>query len=236
MASLTVVTINLRGVHDRWWKREPLLVRGLARLSPDVICAQEAATWCFQAHWLAWRLRRTTRRPYRAFHTPKRGRRGLFEGIATLSAVPVAGRASTALGGDGRVAQAVTVVIDGTSLRVVNTHLDHLSHRSELRVAQARRVLDWAYRGKVPALLAGDMNAVPGSEPVAAFSARLRSAHERPGLELAGTSPAWDARNIIDYVFLGEGLELLDSGVCLDAPVDGVWPSDHVGFWARVAF
>ena len=77
MTELTVVSLNLRGIHDRWWKREPLVVAGLAELDPDVVCLQEAATWCFQARWLAWRLSRRTGHEYHVAQARKRGYRGI---------------------------------------------------------------------------------------------------------------------------------------------------------------
>jgi endonuclease/exonuclease/phosphatase family metal-dependent hydrolase len=70
-------------------KREPLVVSGLAALDPDVICLQEAVTWCLQARWLAWRLSRRTGRRYHVAQSAKRGYRGILEGLAVISAFPL---------------------------------------------------------------------------------------------------------------------------------------------------
>lgn len=235
MASLTVASLNLRGVHDRWWKREPVIVRGLAGLEPDVICLQEAATWCLQAHWLAWRLRRATGRRYRAFHTPKRGFRALFEGVAIVTDLQVRARGSTGLGGDGRVAQGVLLAVEGGRLVVVNAHLSHRSAREALRAGQAARVLAWAFRRGRPGVLAGDLNDVAGSPALQALAPALRPAFEAVGAAVPPTSPAWSPRRAIDHLLVTSQVAVVEAGTFLDRAEGGVWPSDHIGLWARLA-
>jgi len=39
----------------------------------------------------------------------------------------------------------------------------------------------------------------------------------------------------IDYIWVSDKIEILDSGVCFNEPSgndDSLWPSDHVGVWA----
>lgn len=232
-AALTVVSLNLRGIHDRWWKREPLVVAGLAELDPDIICLQEAVTWCLQARWLAWRLSRRTGRRYHVAQSRKRGYRGILEGLAIISAYPLASKRRLALGEQGRVAQRVSLDLGGTPLVLANAHLDHRGTGSENRVAQAKRIARWL-DGPSPAVLCGDLNDRPESPALAVLTANFRSAHVEHGFEVKGTAPAWESGRVIDYILVSNGVVVVDAGTCLDQPVNGTWPSDHVGLWAKL--
>jgi endonuclease/exonuclease/phosphatase family metal-dependent hydrolase len=234
VAELTIVSFNLRGIRDRWWKREPLVIRGLAELRPDVICLQEAATWCLQARWVAWRLSRATGVRYRVRQTRKRGWRGLLEGVATLSRFPLENPAVLALGGEGRLALRA-VVRAGEGLAVANTHLEHHSHASALRRRQLRRIIDWIDGLPEPQVICGDLNDVPDSPTLGELGAGYRTAHG-PDLAIAGTSPAWNPHRVIDYILVVERVEVVEAGACLDKASGGTWPSDHVGLWAKLRF
>ena len=231
MPELTVVTFNLRGIHDRWWKREPLVIAGLAALRPDVVCLQEAATWCLQARWVAWRLSRRTGQRYDVRQARKRGWRGVLEGVATLSRHPLNAAAALPLGGSGRVALRTEV----RGLTLANAHLEHRSFASELRRQQLARIVRWLQPGDAPKVICGDLNDIPDSPALGALTETFRSAHG-PDLAIPGTSPAWNPHRVIDYVMVVEGVEVLEAGTCLDTPVHGTWPSDHVGLWAKLRF
>ena len=234
MAELIVATLNLRGVHDSWPRREPLVIAGLANLRPDVLCLQEAATWCLQAYWVAWRLSRRTGRKYRVSFAPKRGYRGLFEGIAILSALPKKQHRLLGLGGSGRVAQQVMVHVAGTRLVIANAHLEHRSHSAALRGSQVEAILGWLKDSPAPVIIAGDLNDVPESPALAAFGPGFRSIFAGLDVQLVGTSPAREPHRIIDYIMAVEDVEVLEAGKFLDEPLNGRWPSDHIGLWAKV--
>ena len=234
VAELTIATLNLRGVHDSWLRREPLVIAGLAKLQPDVLCLQEAATWCLQAHWVAWRLSRRTGRKYRVSFAPKRGYRGLFEGVAILSALPAGRHRTLALGGSGRVAQRVVAKADGRPVVVVNAHLEHRSRSAALRGSQVESILGWLKDSTHPAVVAGDFNDVPDSPALAALSPGFRSVFSGLDVQLVGTSPAREPHRIIDYIMAVEGVEVMDAGKFLDEPQNGRWPSDHIGLWAKI--
>ena len=232
--ALTVVSLNLRGIHDRWWKREPLVVSGLAALNPDIICLQEAATWCLQARWLAWRLSRRTGRRYHVTQAAKRGYRGIFEGLAVISAAPPDSKRRLALGQQGRVAQRVSLSFEGARVTIANAHLDHRGAGSENRVAQAKRIARWL-GGAGSAVLCGDLNDRPESPALEVLTKTFRSAHVEYGFEVKGTAPAWEAGRVIDYILVSNGIRVVGAGTCLDQPVNGTWPSDHVGLWAKLS-
>lgn len=231
--ALTIVSLNLRGIHDSWWKREPLVVAGLAELSPDIVCLQEAATWCLQARWLAWRLSRRTGRCYYVAQSRKRGYRGIFEGLAVISAHPLESKRRLSLGEQGRIAQRVSASFEDGSLVVANAHLDHRGTGSVNRVAQAKRIARWL-DGASPTVLCGDLNDRPESPALEVLTADFRSAHVEHGFEIKGTAPAWESGRVIDYILVSRGVGVVDAGTCLDRPVNGTWPSDHVGLWAKL--
>lgn len=236
MPELLVVSLNLRGIHDRWWKREPLVVRGLAELKPDVICLQEAATWFLQARWLAWRLSRATGRRYHTVQARKRGWRGISEGLAILSRQPMGRHARLPLGGGERVAQRIVVSIEGASLAVANAHLEHRSHGGQMRRQQVRSICRWLETLDEPIVLAGDFNDTPESPALQALAAGFRPAHPASGPQLAGTYPSWAPSRVIDYILVTAKVEVVGAGICLDTPTNGAWPSDHIGLWARLRF
>ena len=232
MVELKVVSLNLRGIHDRWWRREPLVVRGLAGLDADVICLQEAAPWCLQARWVAWRLGRATGRKYRVQQARKRGWRGLLEGLATLSRLPLAEHRVLALGPQGRVAQHVVADAQGRNICIANTHLDHRRNSQAIRRLQARSLARWLEARDEPIVLAGDFNDTPESDCLTALEPGFRVCHA--GAELRGTAPAWARARVIDYVLVTDKVEVLDAGTCFCEAVGGIWPSDHIGLWARL--
>jgi endonuclease/exonuclease/phosphatase family metal-dependent hydrolase len=232
MPEITVACLNLRGIRDRWRRREPLVVEGLAGLGADVICVQEAATWCLQARWLAWRLGRTRGQKYHVRQARKRGWRGALEGIAILSRLPLGRHDVLDLGG-GRIGLRTSLQPGGAPLVVVNTHLAHRSRDGAVRENQSRALLRWLGRA-TPAVVAGDLNDTPESAALRAFEGVWRAAHE-PGA-LAGTAPAWERRRVIDYILVSEAVDVLEAGTFLDAPVNGRWPSDHIGLWAKLRF
>lgn len=209
------------------------MVAGLAKLAPDVICLQEAATWCLQARWLAWRLSRRTGRRYHVSQARKAGYRGIFEGLAVLSASPAESKGRLRLGAQGRVAQRVRLSAGGRPV-VANVHFDHRGSGSDNRASQARRVVRWL-GASAPLVLCGDLNDQPDSPALAVLGEHYRSAHVEFGFEVKGTAPAWEAGRVIDYILVSPGMAVVEAGVFLDSPVNGVWPSDHVGLWARLS-
>ena len=242
---IVVASLNIHGMKQDWRERAPLVLAELARLEPDVLLIQEAARWAPQARWLAWRLSRMTLgRHYRAVSNRKRGWRGLIEGLATITRLPIRDRAMLDLGGDGRIAQRLTLATaGGGTFDVYNLHLANRDEDGPLRMAQVRRLAAWIEpRRGFPAIAGGDFNTPPGSEPLPAVPGGFRSAHlAAHGAEPPFTSPA-DSRpgegRVIDFIFVGGGLPVVGCETAF-GPVerDGrlVFPSDHLGLVCRVS-
>jgi endonuclease/exonuclease/phosphatase family metal-dependent hydrolase len=145
----------------------------------------------------------------------------------------------------------------------IQVHCTHLAWRydhSELRQAQVREICRHIAAGRpreYPPVLCGDLNAEPHSDEVRMLTGQaavpvpglvFRDAWTAPGCE----GPGWTWSNAnpyaaaehepdrrIDYVLTGwrrdDGRGApLSCRVVGDEPVDGVWPSDHLGVLATV--
>lgn len=134
------------------------------------------------------------------------------------------------IGGDRERRIAVAAAVDDPRGRLtfVGTHLHHRSE--EARVAQARAIVT-AFAGVERCILAGDINALPGSEPLAILAGawRLVAAGDGP----PPTFPASQPTRAIDHVFVrpASGFDVIDLRV-LDEPV----ASDHRPILAILAW
>lgn len=118
-----------------------------------------------------------------------------------------------------RGATAVKVRTDtGREITFVSTHFQH--NVEEDRVAEAHAVNSFFASDSGTWILAGDINAVPGSEPVTILESKWTNAIDA---EAAPSAPAGQPRSRIDYIFYrGPGLQLISSEVVAE-PV----ASDH---------
>ena len=97
-----------------------------------------------------------------------------------------------------RGAIAVTVRTDeGTSLRFISTHFQHNVPEDRLAEAKAINAL-FAEDDKIPTILAGDMNAVPGSAPIDELLKQWTHAADK---ELSPSAPSGKPTSRIDYIF-----------------------------------
>lgn len=128
-----------------------------------------------------------------------------------------------------------------------NTHFDHRGREARVESAKLlRRKID-AIAGAAPVLVTGDFNARETSEPyavmtgdssgakVALSNARRvsKSGHKGP----TSTSNDWEEHQgpdtIIDYIFVGNGIEVLSHAIA-DDKFDGRYPSDHLPVLAEI--
>lgn len=94
-----------------------------------------------------------------------------------------------------RAALEVNVIMpSGDTIRFVGTHLDHESESQ--RICQARRLSEWFSLDERPSILAGDMNAQPGSGPMKMIGKSWESSFD----EDIPTWPSDQPRKKIDYV------------------------------------
>lgn len=225
---LVVLTWNLHyGVTPGGGVELEEIARTIEAQDPDVVALQEVARgWLLggavdTATWLSHRL---------GMDLEFTGAADPQFGNALLSRSTLTDEQRTALPrGDGaqdRAALSATVVLaDGTPVRVTSVHLHYRSDDDETRLDQ----LD-ALAADLPddgaAVLAGDLNAHPGTEELARLDAEGWVTDPGPW---AGTWPAHDPTDRIDWVLV-RGAELAGTEV-LTSPRT----SDHLPVVARVA-
>jgi endonuclease/exonuclease/phosphatase family metal-dependent hydrolase len=127
-----------------------------------------------------------------------------------------------------RGAIAVTVrAPDGAPLRFVSTHFQH--NVEEDRVAEAKAINKlFGTNDGLRTILAGDMNAVPGSEPIRTLLRHWTVAGDG---ELAPTAPSTRPSSRIDYVFYRPASAFRTSTAeVLDEPL----ASDHCPVLAKL--
>jgi len=84
----------------------------------------------------------------------------------------------------------------GAEIVFVGTHLDHLRDQSN-RMMQASRIRELYENYELPIVLAGDLNAVPGSDPINLF--RRQWSYAAQG-DPQPTAPSVRPRRKIDYI------------------------------------
>lgn len=186
--TLRVLTFNLLNDVTHWSERAPLIVEGLRELQPDVIALQEVHLPANNAAWIAERLD-----GYQAYLCPKTGPRGLTEGEALLSRLPVEDHAVLAFGRQGRVAHRITVRTAAGPCAIGNAHLFFSAFNDVTRRFQVQRLLGWLPEG-IPTVVCGDFNAEPSYASLRLMRRRFRSAYA----VVHGQEPAYTCPTLLD--------------------------------------
>ena len=107
---------------------------------------------------------------------------------------------------------AISVVVtlpNGERLNFISTHFQHNVEAD--RVAEARAINQLFGVDKMTTILAGDMNAEPGSEPIRILDEKWKNAIDAGA---APSAPSANPRSRIDYIFYrGESLKMISSEV-----------------------
>jgi endonuclease/exonuclease/phosphatase family metal-dependent hydrolase len=138
--------------------------------------------------------------------------------------------------------------LDGRRFRIATTHLESFDNAAQ--VAQGQELGQALAGGRLPTILLGDLNSrADGSgTPTHAnllalgFADAWTKAHPSDaglscchGDDLRELGGPFYSR--IDYVLLKNGFRAVAAGIVGDKPADrinGLWPSDHAGVWARL--
>ncbi len=249
--TLKVFTFNLRvaaqvdGI-NMFFNRTGRILDTVKEHSPDLIGFQEASS--DMRKWLGDALAPLgytvvgcgREKTYRGEATSIAFKRDLFELIALetrwLSATPLVpgSRYAADQSSCPRVYTAATLKhIDSDEVFIfLNTHLDHKG--SEARKLGALDIVRYLSERKLPSIITGDMNAVPGTPEIDAFTAY--EINGRPVInatsDVGGTFHAFgkyseEKMPQIDYIFTDLPCDTSKSFVLPDEPVDGVYISDH---------
>jgi endonuclease/exonuclease/phosphatase family metal-dependent hydrolase len=242
----------------QWRQRQPLILRTLREVDPDVVALQEVwgTDGTSQAHELAdglgWHAAfAPTSLPPAPDPPESPDQRGVKVGIGILSRWPLADVREVPLPARHRpapVSLVATAEHPAGPLHLIATCLEWEPAFNDDRLAQAQALADLAtdpgLDGKLPVVVAGDLNAAPsspllrplGDVLVDAWSAgggdpeavSLSSAHPQAPME---ATELIDQR--IDHIYLRPGrprqrLDVTGSAL-VGEPVDGLYPSDHLG-------
>ncbi len=247
---MRVMTCNVRcsGARDGendWVHRKDVCAAVMLSREPDVICCQEV--WDDQVVDLRDRLggyawfgtidEPTTRRPVNSIFYRRDRFERLSAGSYWLSETPHVCGSRSWDSDCVRLATWLRLIerASGRELRIVNTHLDHVSQAA--REGQAGIINEdaAAYAADYPQILTGDMNAAPGNPAIERFLATgWRDAwQDAHGLAETGTTfhgfrgADYDRdKGRIDWIFTRGGVRAIGGEVARDAP-QGRYPSDH---------
>jgi endonuclease/exonuclease/phosphatase family metal-dependent hydrolase len=118
----------------------------------------------------------------------------------------------------------LTVIPSGDTIAFVGTHLDHLRDEKD-RIAQVKIINEVFTKNVYPTILAGDLNAIPGSTPINILEEIWTSSYNQDNP--APTFPSKEPRIKIDYVMFkpGKNWKVIDTKVIQD-PI----ASDHCAY------
>jgi endonuclease/exonuclease/phosphatase family metal-dependent hydrolase len=137
---------------------------------------------------------------------------------------------------------------NGHAFRVATTHLESFSDTSQ--VAQGQELGRALSAGKVPTVLLGDLNSradgtgTPTHANLLALGFQDAWPEAHPNDVGLSCCHGDDLRELggpfysrIDYILLRNGFRAVAAGIVGQKPaerINGLWPSDHAGVWARL--
>jgi endonuclease/exonuclease/phosphatase family metal-dependent hydrolase len=257
-SSLSLVSLNLLDDLDLWDQREPLIVRELERLQPDVIAFQEVRMSINNAQTIADKLG-----GYEVFLCPKTGERGRRDALAILSRLPVKEHHKFALGHQDRVAMRVVIDHEGATWHMATTHTYWHPLDDRTRLQEAERLVEWL---PDPGVICGDFNAEPHYPSMLKMKERFQSAHvaangkeptytcptplfrgagalntaRRTALNVAGLvskrkMEPWSG--VIDFIFADPVIKVEECRVAFNRSAGHdhrMYASDHLGLFAKM--
>jgi endonuclease/exonuclease/phosphatase family metal-dependent hydrolase len=257
-SALSLVSLNLLDDLSLWNQREPLIVRELERLQPDVIAFQEVRMSINNAQTIADKLG-----GYEVFLCPKTGERGRRDALAILSRLPVREHHKYALGHQDRVALRVVIEHQEAAWHIATTHTYWHPLNDWTRLHEAEQLIAWLPQ---PGVICGDFNAEPHYPSMLKMKERFHSAH----VDVHGHEPTYTcptplfrgagARNsarrtvlnvaglvskrkmepwsgVIDFIFADPAINVQDCHVAFNHPAGHdhrMYASDHLGLFAKL--
>jgi endonuclease/exonuclease/phosphatase family metal-dependent hydrolase len=159
---------------------------------------------------------------------------GLF-GNAILTRYPVVAsrnlRLPVVAGLEPRGLLTAIVRVGGRSLTFSSMHLSDGSDGQASRLLQAQAVAGVLRHASGPTILAGDLNAFPGTLPVRILRQYLLDSQEQGGTGRGDTVPEGDPRDRIDYVLYDNDLAVVPGSTQVRASSS----SDHRSVFTELA-
>lgn len=260
---LRVVSWNIWWRYGPWERRRPVIEATLRALDADVIALQEV--WDDGAANLAADLAQALDRNHVYQGAEKRNGLGFGNAVLSRWPIkrtdwrPLPGQRES---DEGRCV--LFAELDGPRgpLQVFATHLNWRFSHSQIRQRQVTEIAQfvaskrpWGY----PPIVCGDFNAEPVSDEIRMMTGQTACPTKgvvfRDAWNVAGDGSdgyTWDNANSfaqavfepnrrIDYIFVGEPMargagHVVDCRLAGNAPVDGLWPSDHFAVVAELRY
>lgn len=245
MDRLTIATLNLRNLADRWDERLPLLLADMAAVQPDLLGLQEVVYPMQQDRLLG----AAGEGRYEA-HRAWAGRPEYGNALLVKQPLMATGEERLDLGATRSALRVLVALSGGAWLVMAVTHLHHLPEDEAVRDQQAAALIAWldAAPRHDALVVVGDFNAEP-HEPAyarmreAGFTSAYAQANgEEPAVTWPSglQAPAMDTDGdpgCLDYVWLRGAARAERARLAWDRPAVGdptLYPSDHVGVVAEV--
>lgn len=235
---MKILSLNTWGTEGPYEERWHCFLEELGTIQPDIACLQEV----FEPT-LIKKIEKIFRFGSAAAYSG---------GLVTLSHIPIVEEEvlnyniPSPFEPYNREALLVTLKVGGESLLVANTHLAWKPEDTETRLKQVEKLLAGVAVKKRPALLAGDFNDTPESEPVrnikaCGFSDLFHRIHpDQTGFTWDNRNPFMKEHSItlpdrrIDFLFASKSFcaryHVSQCHVVFSQPnPNGTYPSDHYG-------
>ena len=124
-----------------------------------------------------------------------------------------------------RIAVTAKIILPaGDTIQFIGTHLDHVANSTD-RLKQANKINSLLKNDKIPTILAGDLNDIPGSETIRVFEKYWKPTYDKEAPE--PTFPSHAPAKKIDYIMFSpeSRWKLLEKKVVCDKIA-----SDHCAY------
>jgi len=245
MNALKCLTLNLRGIANRWQDRFPLIAQLLHEHAPHIIALQESRLKINQAQTVANALADINPdMTYSIHQSPDWYEPNVMSNVI-LSAVPVLSHGRIELNIGYRTAHRIRINWQGQEMNIANTHLHHKPYQDEhIRLKQMKHTLAWLQAQNIPYILMGDFNARPESETIQFAKQYTQSAYEtihRQEPDFTFPTPLREENfqpRTIDYIFTQQGaFEVVNAQLVGNTPHENdptLYASDHFGLVAEL--
>lgn len=228
--SLTVMTYNIHQGYNTDGKINPWqILEPINRVNPDILALQESdmnritSTNTDIVQWLAHKL------DMYVYFGPET--KNQIYGVAILSKFPLYNQETYYLTSidDQRVLVRADIQWNDTQ---ISLYAVHMGLSEEERTNQTAEILEILSKNQNPKILMGDLNSVPGSEQIRAYTAVLTDAWTSSGYSstdpLGCTSDSLEPQKRIDYILM---TPVFSARTC---EVIRCYGSDHLPVWAEL--
>ncbi len=204
---VTVLTYNIyHGEDAHGGSNLDAVAKVINRLKPDLVALQEVDNKTTRAKGLDLTAELSRRTGMQGVFGKAMDFAGGGYGEAVLSRLPILSQKTHTLphtpNAEPRAALEIQVQLPGGDrMAFVGTHLDHLREQKN-RSMQVTRINDLYAACELPVLLAGDLNAIPGSDTMRLLEQQWQDADQ---VLQQPTFPAVKPRRKIDYVLYRPG-------------------------------